>query len=694
MTANRLPYLLALAIATTSAGCGSSRLFSRFDKDSDDLPTNHTEHDIAADETETVDELRQLWGDGGEAAPNQHATSGMTLEPVLPVSEHLARAERAVAEQRLTTARRHLDAIVGQQPAHPRAHHLLAVVSDLEGRFGDAEHHYQAALQSDRNNAAIVGDLGYSYLMQGRDILAEQYLLQARSLDPGHESAAQNLALLYSRRGDLAGARHALSEVLPPHEVQQTLAQLFPGLPPQSLQATPQLASAPRPRELPHSPPLQDPFESHSGAQRTGVVQNSAPRAGAVPHQSAMVGTQEFSSALPNAAPPRANVPVGGDVANLPYGPNAYNPELTPPPEIAQTSGEAPLPPSGGPIPSKRRWPPSTWPPATGLAPATGEQPHSPPARTTSGVTYLMQRRAAATQQNAAQTASSGSHTPPVRPVSESNAAASRSMPHNGMLPQSSGAGSSQIVVRPNMNGQSVDPGAAPTSAGTGQTGYSSSTQQNVMRSSPGTATGWNGAVYPPPQRQLPGYAPETNVDRYPPQGAPVQAGVPAGASAPPSATALPSPHAGFVLAPNQPQPANPLAGYEEDRRRFDQQFQQQVDQSYAQSPSGYISSPSASMPTPVHELPTWQPQSGDGAPLSGNGTPWSGQPADSPTRSPQSAYPQQGPYTGPAVRPATTPMGAANTPQAPPYYRQQQPTPAPTYGYGYGYGPSIRPAP
>lgn len=697
MTAIRLLHLLALVLAAASAGCGSSRLFSRYNADDDaDRPrATQGDRNVADERAQTAEQLRELWNDDrNPVSPvnNHRAASGMTTTAVLPVSENLERAEQALAEQRLTTARRHLDAIIGQQPAHPRAHHLLAVVSDLEGRFGDAEHHYQTALQSDRNNAQIVGDLGYSYLMQERLDLAEQYLVQARTLDPSQVNAARNLALLYSRRGDFSGAQRTLAEVLPSADVQQTLARLFPGGPPRAFAATQQQASIPSVGDAPlQVSPTAYPYyggnapTASAGAARSLTLQDAAA------HQSSMVVAPNTSSAMPNVAPPGANNPAGGYVVNQPNGRAARDHATMPPPEIAQTSADLPTH-STSSTTATRRWPPSTWPPQTGIVPAAAvDETSAPPTRTMSGVTYLMQRRTAAARKpqvvpNPA--ANSLSAAPGESPHGASNRAGTEtSSTSSGPPPQyTSGPGSARIVTWPNRNGQSIDPSPPPANTGShpsaaiGQPGATTPQQQTLLRASPGTAAGWNGGLYPPPQRQLPGSPPP--VQGYPSQGAPIHAGAPTQQAAPPSAATIPTPHPGFVIAPNSAPPSNPLASYEDERRRFDQQLQQQVDQTYAQSPAGYIPPPSASMPAPTHQVPAWQPQTGDGAPVGPGGTPWYGQVADSPTRSPATA----GQSAHPAVRPAATPASSANTPlTTPPYYRQ---TPAPHFQ------PAINPAP
>ncbi|MFO1096180.1 MAG: hypothetical protein U0992_23170 [Planctomycetaceae bacterium] len=112
------------------------------------------------------------------------------------------------------------------------------------------------------------------------------------------------------------------------------------------------------------------------------------------------------------------------------------------------------------------------------------------------------------------------------------------------------------------------------------------------LRSSPGAASGWNGGLYSPPERQLSSTSPATM--EYSPQGVPMRPAAPAPQGAPASSPAVPGafaanapPHAGFMIAPSTATPENPLAGYEADRRQFDQRFQEQVERTYGRSPAG-----------------------------------------------------------------------------------------------------------
>src|SRR5690606_2908555 len=91
-------------------------------------------------------------------------------------------------------------------------------------------------------------------------------------------------------------------------------------------------------------------------------------------------------------------------------------------------------------------------------------------------------------------------------------------------------------------------------------------------------------------------------------------------------------PHPGFEILPSPEPPPNPLQSFEDDRRQFDERFQQQVERTYARSPAGFIAPPASQMTSPVYEVPEpYHAHSTSGAPVSPAGTPWPSRPAASP---------------------------------------------------------------
>lgn len=713
--------LIALVLAL-SPGCRAPGLFSR--QDGLDAPPSEiagTPNDRSADDASLLRPSPAEPGGDLLVAENRDVSgmpSGMDArrpEPSiqsLPVSELLARGERAVNEQKLREARLHLEGIIRKQPAHPRAHHLLGVVSDLEGRFGDAEHHYQAALQAEPNNAAIIGDLGYSYLLQGRHDLAEQYLLQARALDPSHLNAAQNLALLASRRGDYNGARATLSQILPPADVERRLAQLFPGgpasEPPRGIQETPGpldsgvppgYAMAPHgigPQGAAGTPgdPRQVPLsgdasvnERLAAIDRASFVSNGAPIVVGPPaHPSPIV-------ALPSAATSRNADDRTLSATDSAQAGGGVQSAVGFRPDVGAFTGAGPAPAGPAALPS-RRWPPATWPPTEAgstIRPASAEVENgseSPPTADAAGggVMYLMPNRPRAVPP-------SGSPIPPAgqSPAPQTSASPTDSVQYN------TGPGNSRTVI---WNGppqsrttseagasfsaadQPGDADARRTAATMGLNAGSHQPYPLVERTSPGTSS-HVGSEYPAPGRQLPGMS--------------IPAGLPAGSntspSLPPPAVTSRTPSLPYIEFASPAPPAANLQPYVDERARYDRQFNAQVENSYGQSPSNYIPSPSSATPAPVYEVPPYRPQSA--APVNPEtGTPWPGRPAQTAysgvagSGSSQPAAPGQSPNSaGIVMPPPYSPMQRVATPAAAEHY-PNRPAADPYQG------PIIRPGP
>ncbi len=128
----------------------------------------------------------------------------------------------------LADARRHYQAAIQQQAGCPEAHHGLAIVSDLQQDYTTAELHYRAALDGNPTDAQVLGDLGYSYLLQGKLNQSEELLKQATKSDPGNIQAFKNLAFVYGKTGRAELAEATYRRVLNETEVRQEMAQLYP----------------------------------------------------------------------------------------------------------------------------------------------------------------------------------------------------------------------------------------------------------------------------------------------------------------------------------------------------------------------------------------------------------------------------------------------------------------------------------
>jgi hypothetical protein len=147
-------------------------------------------------------------------------------------------------------------------------------MSDNEGDFQTAQFHYQAALRSNANNADLLSDMGYSYLLAGDFQQGQQFLNEAIEIQPDHMHAANNLALLNSKQGDYEAAAQTLRRIHSQEETESRLAKLFPeGRPTPMEEESDSIAEAPvlsplRAPELRPTPPTASATEPAHDATR------------------------------------------------------------------------------------------------------------------------------------------------------------------------------------------------------------------------------------------------------------------------------------------------------------------------------------------------------------------------------------------------------------------------------------------
>lgn len=101
--------------------------------------------------------------------------------------------------------------------------HGLAVVADLEKNYQVAEQHYQLALAQAPGDTNILGNLGYSYLLQNRLQESERYLSRASQIDPGNVDAVKHLGEVYAKLGQPGKAQSVLAQVMSPEEARQVV---------------------------------------------------------------------------------------------------------------------------------------------------------------------------------------------------------------------------------------------------------------------------------------------------------------------------------------------------------------------------------------------------------------------------------------------------------------------------------------
>lgn len=109
-----------------------------------------------------------------------------------------------LAEQRgkLVEAERLYRSILEKSPDHPVIYHRLAIMQSRKGRFEEANVYFDRALQLKPDDPGLISDAGYCYYLQERLDVAEALFRQVLEIDPHHEAASNNLALVLGETGD------------------------------------------------------------------------------------------------------------------------------------------------------------------------------------------------------------------------------------------------------------------------------------------------------------------------------------------------------------------------------------------------------------------------------------------------------------------------------------------------------------
>ena len=155
---------------------------------------------------------------------NAVARSPMAVEQL---DRLLEQGQVALQDNRLDDAKKAYVEVIESAPDNATAHHGLAMVADLSEQWSDAEYHYRQALRIRPQDANLLCDIGYSYLLQNRYSEASRYLNHAVEINPNHESAQMNLAMLDLRQGNRAGAsERILQRYGSSAKASQILAQL------------------------------------------------------------------------------------------------------------------------------------------------------------------------------------------------------------------------------------------------------------------------------------------------------------------------------------------------------------------------------------------------------------------------------------------------------------------------------------
>ncbi len=137
-------------------------------------------------------------------------------DPTTPVAEEqverlLTQGQQALQDDRLDDAKLAYAEVLQSSPDNATAHHGMAMAADLSQQWAEAEYHYRQALRVRPRDANLLCDIGYSYLLQNRYSEASRYLNHAVEINPQHESAQMNLALLDLRQGNRAAASNRIT---------------------------------------------------------------------------------------------------------------------------------------------------------------------------------------------------------------------------------------------------------------------------------------------------------------------------------------------------------------------------------------------------------------------------------------------------------------------------------------------------
>ncbi|MCR9199194.1 MAG: hypothetical protein NXI04_11145 [Planctomycetaceae bacterium] len=126
----------------------------------------------------------------------------------------------------LQTARSYFEQALALDQNHSAAHHGMAIVADLTHDYPTAEMHYKQALVGNPNDANLLNDLGYSYILQHRFADAASFLNRAAQIAPENRQPKVNLALLALKKGDRAEAQRVLSQIYPADAIAATMSEL------------------------------------------------------------------------------------------------------------------------------------------------------------------------------------------------------------------------------------------------------------------------------------------------------------------------------------------------------------------------------------------------------------------------------------------------------------------------------------
>ncbi|MDA0832422.1 MAG: tetratricopeptide repeat protein [Planctomycetota bacterium] len=146
----------------------------------------------------------QITSNGGDS--NLTNTAAESKPPVPPASRKpagvlLQEGQLALRTGDFDQAEQRFQDVLKSDPLNATAHHRLAVIADQQKDYLTAEKHYLVALQGNPHDANLLSDMGYSYMLQGKNENAKRFLSDALDRNPKHPQAANNLGAIYAQEG-------------------------------------------------------------------------------------------------------------------------------------------------------------------------------------------------------------------------------------------------------------------------------------------------------------------------------------------------------------------------------------------------------------------------------------------------------------------------------------------------------------
>lgn len=151
---------------------------------------NNVAENNTPQETENSNSIQQI----GYEVPSETKNSKNVM-----TQNELALAQNALMQKNYTEASSLYKNLLLKDPSNSMIHHRLGIISDELNDFASAEFHYRTALLTRPNDPNLLSDMGYSFLLQGKYPLSEEFLTKAVQVDPNHVRALDNLGYLYGK---------------------------------------------------------------------------------------------------------------------------------------------------------------------------------------------------------------------------------------------------------------------------------------------------------------------------------------------------------------------------------------------------------------------------------------------------------------------------------------------------------------